>query len=101
MKNNYVDVDMELFRQPKMVLSLSVEQRYQAIGLYVHLKQSLAITKGHKLRINHQWIELFTGLTIPFITCVIEDFDLFVVEDGWYWCEDVVKKMSEINTDTL
>ena len=96
MKNNYLNVDLDLFRQPK-VQRLESELGDKASIFYIELKLVLAGAVNYKLLRDYKMIAILSNVEVEFVRSVIEDFDLFVLGNDYFWCEDVVKKMSEIN----
>jgi len=111
---NHLNIDLDLFQQPK-VQKLESELGKEAVGFYIELLLMLAKAKDFMLIKDYKTISYSTKLKPKFIQSVIEDFDLFIFGNfnlldsngfhlksvPYFWCEDVVKKMLEINTNTF
>jgi len=111
---NYLNIDLDFFQQQK-VQKLENYLGKEAVGFYLELKLRLASAKDYRLPIDYEILSYYSHLTVSFIRSVIEDYDLFIIEDvqlfdstgfcvksvPYFWCEDVVEKMTEINNDII
>jgi len=91
---NYLNIDLDLFQQPK-VQKLEYYLGSKAVVFYIKLKLLLARAGNYKLIKDYPLLSEYSGLKIKVVQALIEDFDLFVIDDYYFWCEDVIEKMLE------
>jgi len=97
---NHLNIDLDLFRQPK-VQKLESELGSKAVVFYLKLKLLLAQAKDYKLVKKYWLIAQNLELELKFVQSVIEDYDLFVIGDHYFWSKNVVKKMTETNKNII
>jgi hypothetical protein len=97
MNSYYLGVDLNL---PDNIKIIRLKQRlgYSGFGLYLELCLRLAQASDYKLPTDYQLLAYQTRLDEKYIKQVIEEFDLFTVEGGEFWSDEIVQKMHTLES---
>jgi len=95
MNNNYIGVDLDLFRQPK-IQRLELQHGKGGVAIYLQLYLKLAENNNTLLESDLPLLEREFFVKMEQIKSVIFDFDLFVVENGTIYSRIIADKLSAI-----
>jgi len=95
MNNNYIGVDLDLFRQPK-IQRLEVQLGKGAVALYIQLYLKLAECENKILEQDLPILEREFFVKKETLKKVIFDFDLFKIKDGIIYSTIIAEKLSAI-----
>jgi hypothetical protein len=92
MKENthYFDHDYNAQNDPK-VEKMLCEKGNSAYGVFWRLIERLAQEPIHKLKTEYKILAYRFHETVEFVKSVVEDFDLFIVSEGYFWSERLLK----------
>lgn len=88
----YFSHDSNAHRDERCV-KLRAKHGWYGYGLYWVLIESLRDAKNYKLEVDYDILAFGMQTECERIKSVIEDFDLFKIEDGFFWSESLLRRM--------
>jgi hypothetical protein len=95
MNNNYIGVDLDLFRQPK-IQRLELKLGKSGVGLYLQIYLKLAETGNALLEEDLPILEREFFIKQETLKQVIYEFDLFTIKNGTIYSTIIADKLSAI-----
>lgn len=95
MNTYYLGLDLNLPQNIK-ILKVKKELGFSGFGLYVEILLKLAQSPNYELAISdYELLAYEFRLDTKYIKSLVENYDLFIIENGKFFSEDVKKKMGD------
>ena len=98
MKKLYFSHDFNAHTDPK-IERLIFNEGWQAYGLYWAIVEKLA-QAGGKLHLNYKCISFVLHTKPDFIKKIVEDYELFIIQDGFFWSERLLNHFQKVKSIT-
>jgi hypothetical protein len=96
MNTYYLGLDLNLPQNIK-ILKVKKELGFSGFGLYVEILLKLAQSPSYELAItDYELLAYEFRLDTKYIKSLVENYDLFVIENGKFYCQDVKTKMNKL-----
>jgi hypothetical protein len=79
------------------IIDLRMDHGMEGYGVYWYIIELLANSDGYKLDVNYKRIAFNVRTEEGTIKAIIEDYDLFTVENGVFWSESLVDRLSALD----
>lgn len=89
----YFSHDANAQRDPK-ILRLRQKHGWEGYGLFWALVEMLRNEEEYKLRTQYETYAFALQSHEDRIKSIVEDFELFTIEDGFFWSESLIRRMS-------
>lgn len=80
-------------RNDGKILSMRMKHGMRGYGIFWAIVEMLRDESGYKMRLQCERIAFELHEDSELIESVINDFDLFVVKDGFFWSESLLRRM--------
>tara|TARA_Y100000310_G_C20616268_1_gene780792 strand:+ start:43 stop:816 length:774 start_codon:yes stop_codon:yes gene_type:complete len=79
------------------IIDLRMDLGFEGYGVFWYLIEVLAGADGYKLESNYKRLSFTCGITEGTLRSVIEDYKLFVIEEGFFWSASLMKRMRKLD----
>lgn len=80
------------------ILDLRMSLGFEGYGIFWYLIEILASARNYKLETNYKRIAFSSNIQEKTLKMVIEDFDLFKIEDNYFYSPSLNERMSKLDT---
>ncbi len=80
-------------REDEKIIKLRMQHGWKGYGLYWAIIEKLRDSDGYKLKSDCNTIAFGLQVECKCIESVINDFDLFTINDEYFWSESLLRRM--------